>query len=366
MIATDSLSPQHYFSEQTFQQEQINIFKRHWFFVGFTDQLSQPHDFITTEICGLPVVVQNFDGELSALLNICSHRKARLQTATSGNRPLRCPYHCWSFKKDGQLAGVPQQRTEFDFSEADKTKLALKKFHLASCGSFLFVRIAAEGPTLAEFLGPYAAILQQLSGYFSDPVHQGRYDWQTNWKLAVETVLEVYHVAGVHPESFSKLARAECEVLSNPPHNIGNTPLQETPQKWWQRVRKQLKLVQHPDLTEYNHFFIYPNLAIGLTNGSLMSVQTYEPVTSTKTVLNFRLRMISTADGPAADGSFKRAVLQNFIDFNHQTLEEDRIVAESCQQNMPYTEQAGILGRCEDRIRLFHQAWQQDMEKTNV
>lgn len=83
-------------------------------------------------------------------------------------------------------------------------------------------------------------------------------------------------------------------------------------------------------------------------------------------MLNYRLRMISTADGPAVDGSFKRAVLQNFIDFNHQTLEEDRIVAESCQKNMPYTEQAGILGRCEDRIRLFHQAWLQDMEHTNV
>lgn len=366
MIATESLPPQNYYAEAIYSLEQQRIFHRNWVFVGFTEQLSQHHDFLTRELCGLPIVVQNFDGELSALLNICSHRKARLQTASSGNRPLRCPYHCWSFKKDGQLAGVPQHRTEFDFNDTEKAALALRKFQLATCGSFAFIRIAPHGPSLSEFLGSYYPILEQLSACFSDPVQQGRYHWQTNWKLAVETVLEVYHVAGVHPDSFAKLAKPECDIQLNPPHNIGNTPLQDAPKQWWQRVRKQLKLVQHPELTEYNHFFIYPNLAIGLTNGSLMSVQTYEPTSASSCDLHYRLRMISTAEGPATAGSFKRAVVQNFIDFNHQTLEEDRQVAQTCQRNMPYTSQPGIIGRCEDRIRFFHLAWQQDMEHSNV
>ena len=365
MIATTSLLPLNYYSEHIYSLEQRQVFHRNWVFVAFTWQLKQPNDFITLDLCGLPIVVQNFAGQLSALLNICSHRKARLQTAPNGNRALRCPYHCWSYKQDGQLGGIPQHRTEFNFDEAEKKALALRQFALEICGDFVFIRVAATGPGLAEFLGGYYSILKQLSSYFTDQVHQGRYNWQTNWKIAVETVLEVYHVTGVHPESFAKLAKPECEILSNPPHNIGNTPLQDAPKKWWHRVRKQLKLLQYPELTEYNHFFIYPNLAIGLTNGSLMSVQTYDPTGATSCELNFRLCMIGAADGPTAASNFKQAVIQNFVEFNHQTLEEDRFVAESCQRNMPYTAEAGILGRCEDRIRLFHLAWQHDMESEN-
>jgi phenylpropionate dioxygenase-like ring-hydroxylating dioxygenase large terminal subunit len=362
MIATESLKPQFYCSHDIYQKEQSAIFAKCWIFVGFMDQLAKPHDFVTTEIAGLPIVVQNFDGQLSALLNVCSHRKARLQTAASGNRPLRCPYHCWSFKADGQLGGVPLQRTDFAFTEDEKKNLALRQFRVAHCGQFVFVSLDDAAPALDDYLGKYAALLRDLSTYFFDPVAAGCYDWQTNWKLAVETVLEVYHVAGVHPDSFAKLARPECEVRHESPHNAGFTPLTETTKQWWARVRRQLKLQQYPELTEYNHFFIYPNLAIGLTNGSLMSVQTYEPVSVTQCRLNYRLRMIGCEQGVSVEGAFKTAVLQNFTDFNHQTLTEDQAVAESCQLNMAVVQTPGVLGRCEERLVLFHQAWRESME----
>ncbi|QYJ74125.1 aromatic ring-hydroxylating dioxygenase subunit alpha [Shewanella sp. FJAT-52076] len=365
MIASIAIAPEHYVSEDTFKQELEHVFKKQWLFIGFRDELANHNDFLTLDIAGFPIVVQNFDGELSALLNICSHRKARLQTAPKGNRPLRCPYHCWSYKAGGRLAGIPANNQEFQLDESQKAALGLKQFAVDTCGNFVFVRVSQDGPSLRAFLGDCFGMLEDFSAHFNDPVHSGRYVWKSNWKLAVETVLEVYHVPGTHPDSFSNLARAECDIISIAPHNLGNTPLLEAPKKWWAGVRKQLKLNQHPTLDEYNHVFIYPNLAIGLTNGSLMSVQTYDPLNREETVLHYRLRMVSTPDGPAREGALKRAVVANFTEFNHTILEEDRIMAESCQLNYAHTATPALLGKCEDRIRLFHDAWRTDNDRAN-
>ena len=365
-LATESIAPEAYCNAKIYQQEQQQVFQKHWHFVGFADQLANANDFITKRIGDVPVLVQNIQGELQALLNICSHRRATLQTEPSGNRVLRCPYHCWSYGKQGKLMSVPQDRSDFAFNEQERKALALKQFSLDTAGNFVFVRVSPQGEGLAEFLGSYYTLLQEMSAYFVDPIEQGNYQWKTNWKLAVETVLEVYHVPGVHPESFIKLAKPSCEIIQNGKHNTGITPLQGTPQKWWAGVRKHLKLSQHPSLTEYNHFFIYPNLAIGLTNGSLMSVQTYEPIDSTHCQLNYELRMVKRKDGGTTSNAVKAAVKENFTNFNHTTLEEDRVIAESCQQNMGQVNTPAMLGKCEARLVHFHDTWRADLQLTSA
>ena len=365
MKTRSGLLPSQYYETAIFEQEQACVFESSWMFVGFKEQLQNNDDFITLKIGKTQVVVQNFAGELCALLNICSHRKATLQNAPSGNRPLICPYHCWSYKNKGELQGIPQNKEFFAFDEEQKKERSLKRFALEICGSFVFVRVSATGPSLPDFLGAHYEALERLSEYFTETIKTGVYDWKTNWKIAVETVLEVYHVPGTHPQSFAKLAIAECEVLSHPPHTIGNTPMQESSKKWWDRVRSLLKLKHYEPFPEYTHFLIYPNLAIGITNGSLMSVQTYDPIDAQNCQLNFRLKLIGRKDEANVSAVVKETIINDLVVFNHTTLEEDRVVAESCQKNMLATDIPAILGSCEERIYLFHEAWQQQMERSH-
>jgi len=365
MIAVKSIHPTSYYQPTIFEQEQRDVFENNWIFSGFKHQVANNNDYLTLQIGNTPVVVQNFNGDINALLNICSHRKAKLKTAVQGNSPLVCPYHCWSYKKNGDLAGVPQNKSDFSLDEQAKKSLALRHFDLAFCGNLIFVRIIKKQESLEQFLGPYFSILQHISTEFSDYVEDGSYQWQTNWKLACETVLEVYHVAGTHPETFAKFAKAECEIEYFNGHSTGHTPLQEQPKKWWAKAKKHLKLMQNELYNEYNHFFIYPNLAIGLTNGYLMSLQTYQPVSPTKSQLNFNLSMMRREDGTHSSDAIKAAVKLNFTQFNHNILEEDRVIAESCQTNMPLTDSEGLLGKCEDRIKHFHNAWRQDIGEKN-
>lgn len=361
MLAVPSLHPKSYYDEQIFAQEQADIFSEAWCFVGFKQSLSNANDFITLNIGNTPIVVQNIKDELFALLNICSHRKATIQTEPSGNRVLRCPYHCWSYGAKGKLISVAQERSDFQLDQSTRESLALKSFSLETAGDFIFVNLSKNAPSLQVYLGDYFEHLVSLSGTFTNEVKKGQYQWQTNWKIAVETVLEVYHVAGVHPESFAKLAKPTCEILTHQQHNTGNTPLLPTPKKWWAGVRKHLKLTQHEHFDEYSHFFIYPNLAIGITDGSLMSVQTYEPTNVGSCVLKYTLKMCKKIDGKPISSAVLSAVNENFTEFNHTTLEEDRVVAESCHKNMSHTEQPGVLGVCEGRLIHFHESWRKSL-----
>jgi phenylpropionate dioxygenase-like ring-hydroxylating dioxygenase large terminal subunit len=354
--------PSSYCDADIFERELSDVFARHWQFVCFADQLASPNDFVTTTIGKTPVVVQNIQGHIYALHNVCSHRKATIQTVKHGNRPLRCPYHCWSYGANGKLGSVPQDKQNFQFDDATREALALKSFEVSQAGDFVFVRITPSTTSLADDLGPYFSLLETLSEGFGAVEDTDTLPWQSNWKLAVESVLEVYHVHGVHPESFAKLAKPSFNMSTAGQHNTGISPLQAAPKKWWKGVRKLLSLDHVTDFDEYTHLFIYPNLAIGITDGSLMSVQTYEPVSPTQCQLHYSLRMCRADKAAKQNAQVRHSIVENFTTFNTQTLDEDRVVVETCQSNMQHTDTPGWLGACESRIAHFHQSWRTDME----
>ncbi len=356
----DGLAPSAYTSQAHFEQEMREVFRRHWVFAGFKSALAQPNDFVTLSVGGLPVVVQNFAGELGAFLNVCAHRRATLQTQECGNRKLICPYHGWTYDASGAPAGIPDNARSFQIHAESAGPHRLKRYALEACGNFLFVRVASEGPSLREFLGAQWDVLEHLSQLMTQPLASRKMPWKTNWKIGVESVLEIYHVAQVHPDTFKKftLARWDCEADAL--HSTGHSDLSPEAKKWWKRVRGLLGLVQSEQLDEYNHYFIYPNLAIGVTNGTLMSVQTYDPVDAGHCELNYRLWVAGTGAAVAISPAQQQAILDSVVDFNDQVLDEDRVVSEQCQQNMAHVDTPAVIGVCEGRIQVFHQALERD------
>ena len=54
--------PRDYCDTSTFAREEQSLFARVWQCVGFTHELANHHDFVTRDIGGSSVLVQNFDG----------------------------------------------------------------------------------------------------------------------------------------------------------------------------------------------------------------------------------------------------------------------------------------------------------------
>lgn len=56
------------------------------------------------------LLVRGDDQKIRAFLNACRHRGTELICAEFGSvRKFICPYHAWTYERDGQLSGVPDE-----------------------------------------------------------------------------------------------------------------------------------------------------------------------------------------------------------------------------------------------------------------
>ena len=67
---------------------------------------------------------------------------------------LTCPYHAWSYARDGRLVGVPHRAR---ISGAGADKLGLVPVALENWHGFLFVTLEPGAPSVAEMMAPYEA-----------------------------------------------------------------------------------------------------------------------------------------------------------------------------------------------------------------
>ncbi len=185
-----------YASPELFDLEIERIFRHEWICVGRSEQVRRAGDWFTAEIAGEPVVVtRDENDEIQALSAVCRHRYMTVAQGSGHSRRLVCPYHRWSYTLDGSLAGAPLM----DLPDGpDGQACRLPSFHVETWLGFVFVSLAPDpdplGPRLAgaaEILEPYGVGEWRTLIDFDET-------WQGNWKLALETALEGYHLDGLH------------------------------------------------------------------------------------------------------------------------------------------------------------------------
>lgn len=197
------LPPWCYTSDEFYQREVEQIFRKTWNFVGREDRIPNSGDYFTLKIGGVAVIlVRNENRDIHAFANTCTHRGSRL-LSDEGNcgKYIQCPYHSWSFALDGTLAAAPGMENAKGFDLRD---YPLHPIRLETWESFLFINFAADGMSLAEYLGD---LPDKLGCYnFSDmiTVRRVEYDLACNWKLFIENAMEEYHTATVHKASVGK------------------------------------------------------------------------------------------------------------------------------------------------------------------
>ena len=188
-----------YAREELLELEYPHFFLETWQFIGHTSELQKPGDFITLDLLRDSVVVMHGDdGELRAFLNICRHRATRLLEGRGHCKNLiQCPYHGWTYHNDGRLAGIPSPR---NFPGVSRSELGLLEVQFEVYRELVFVRVAGDGPSVAERL---SEVDHWISAYrpetfvaLSPPVVE---IWEANWKLAWDNYLENYHIPVGHP-----------------------------------------------------------------------------------------------------------------------------------------------------------------------
>jgi nitrite reductase/ring-hydroxylating ferredoxin subunit len=186
-----------------FEAERRGVFGGQPLLVGFSGELPEPGDRLLFDAAGPPVVVvRGSDRVVRAFRNLCPHRGARVVEGCERSRRLTCPFHAWSFELDGRLASVPQPAA---FEGLDRDSLRLQELPAREWHGMIFVRVEPGPPLDVEaFLGPMAPLLAALELGALERVAADRFEVASNWKLALDTFCETYHVPALHRDSLSR------------------------------------------------------------------------------------------------------------------------------------------------------------------
>lgn len=174
--------------------------------IAHSSQLARPGDFLTHDASGVPLlVVRRDDGELAAYLNVCRHRGTRVEDLPCGSKKaFVCPYHAWSYGRDGSLLGIPH---EDGFAGIARDERGLVPVGVGEAAGLVFVRPSRGTPhlDLAAWLGSAA---DELAGFGTTTAHvyaPRAVTKDLSWKLAIDIFLEAYHLRTAHRDSIYRL-----------------------------------------------------------------------------------------------------------------------------------------------------------------
>jgi Rieske 2Fe-2S family protein len=195
-----SLPRDYYFSEEIFERELERIFRDQWLYVAHTSQIPKVGDYLVRDIIGESVLlVRNDRAEISALLNLCRHRGSRLCDAPTGTvKRFVCPYHQWTYERDGKLRNAPSIA---DGEAIDYADWGLHQVHLDVWHGLIFISFAREAPTpISDTLNTIPTRLERIEPERLKVAHTITYDMNVNWKVLYENYQECYHCPGAHPQ----------------------------------------------------------------------------------------------------------------------------------------------------------------------
>ena len=341
-----------YTNEDLFAVETQTVFGNSWQFAARVDQLSNPGNYVTTEIGGEPIViVRGNDGELRAFFNVCRHHAAAVLTEPEGCAPqLRCPYHGWTYSLAGELKGTP------DFSDVcnfDRANNGLIPVEMAVWENWVFVRLngeqnnSAREQTVAE-----SELGQQIESLDLGSLHwfeRRRYELKCNWKVFVDNYLDGgYHVPHLHKGLDSVLDYGNYTIENGARYCLQSSPLVFTSEGEIGAVRTGARAL---------YYWLYPNFMINYYEGTL-DTNLVRPlaIDRTEVIFDFYFTDVSAT---ARERNLASVTVGDRIQ------QEDLDICESVQRGLnSRAYQAGRLSvRREAGEHLFHRLLHADLAR---
>ena len=184
--------------------EMERIFGRAWIFLAHETEILSPGDFVSRNMGHTPViVVRESEAGISALLNSCRHRGAKICRADSGNaRHFVCPYHGWTYERSGKLMTTTFDRhfpSGFDFSEYGLARVPrVESYKGLIFGSWNphVVPLAEYLGDIAWYIGPFLSRSPKGMEVLAPP---HRWRAKANWKIgALNFVGDSQHILTTH------------------------------------------------------------------------------------------------------------------------------------------------------------------------
>jgi len=182
-----------------YQLDLERIWRRGWLFAGHSCQVKRPGDYVVFDLDTDSIIVMRGDDErIHALHNTCRHRGMKVCQAESGHvGRIVCPYHQWSYARNGELAACGGMDKEGDL---DRRDFSLHRLHVRDVGGLIFVCLARDPIPFDEAGRSLGALLQPQGFERAKVAATRRYEVRANWKLVWENNRECWHCNLNHPQ----------------------------------------------------------------------------------------------------------------------------------------------------------------------
>jgi phenylpropionate dioxygenase-like ring-hydroxylating dioxygenase large terminal subunit len=340
-----------YFDAEFFEAEKRTFLRAAPQVVCHESEISEPGEWRSIDYLGESVIViRGDDDEVRAFSNVCRHRGSRLVDGTGGcAKVLTCPYHAWSYGRDGRLVGVPHRHEYPGLVTEDHGlfPVALERWR-----GFLFVTLEPGAPSVAEMMAPYEA---EVAPYRLEELRvMGRVTLRPrplNWKTIADNYSDHLHIPVGHPgltrlfgrnyriEAKEWVDRMEGELVEKASANVS--------ERAYQRFLPEAEHLPPSHRRKWLYYKLFPNVAFDIYPDQVDFMQ-FLPVSSTETVI----REISYAL-PDKRREMKAARYLNWR-INRRVNAEDTELITRVQLGMQSPNYvAGPLGTSEVCLRSF-------------
>jgi len=335
-----------------FARERERIFSRLPLLAGLSGELREPGDWKLFEPPGTSLLlVRGDDGVVRGFRNACRHRGAPVVEEPRGsNRSFTCPYHSWTYSRAGELVGIPQADT---FPGLCRESRGLAAVSVAERAGLIWVLPTSSGEPfdLDAHLG---SLDGELAGWnlgtfhrFGERVHHT----PANWKLAVDTFTEGYHIPNLHQTTLGSFAAGGLLLAES----FGRHHRQAV------AMRCLTDLTQGPreSWTAFDDggigfvYLIFPNSILLFFGDHAELFQVFPVSIDSSVTLQtlFSYEPIETDD--------QRMILEMSLDFFYEIIaQQDYAMAAGVQRLLNSgANETFVLGRCEAITQAMHRDW---------
>lgn len=345
------IDPAIYTDPEIYRVEAQTIEDQAWNYLGLVSDLPARNNFLTVNVARRSVIVQNFSDGIKVFDNVCGHRACRIRSEPKGSGPIRCPYHSWTFGSNGDPIAIPNNDECFGITDENRSQFALKAWDVQLCGRFIFARRCGGKETLREYLDGFFSPLEQMSNALGEEVSSDTWEFDANWKICIENTLDEYHANFVHPTTFRNLLSPGFIYEYSGKHSAVMTRATDEALARWRKIDRIIGARPISD-ENYRHVIAFPLTTFASTFGATFSIQSFTPVSPTRTRFTSRLFLTE-----GVSSSQVKAVLgDSATAFNRQVFSEDKEVCELMQLGIVEGSGRMVTGKYEQRIAYFQKA----------
>ena len=330
------------------QNNKLN--KLSWVLIGHTCEFKKIRDFKTLLLFDKPIIIYNFKEGLKAFTNICSHRGNIIKNDIKGNGAFVCPYHSWSYDKNGLPKSIPLNDKCFKFSKKDIKNLKLESWKIDYCGKFIFISNNQNSVSLKSFLGSKNfEDLSIKSKLIKSHAASFNWKWKANWKICVENSIDEYHAIFLHQTSFKKTLSLTPKYVIDRNVMSMETDMSDDYKKSAENFKKLFKI---DSKGKYEHTLIFPFSTLANSMHQSFYIQNYIPLSVDETLITSDMYL---AECNTEFESVKGAYIESAKKFNNTVFNEDKVVCENIQIGLSKKEIFEVIGNFEKRIISFRE-----------